>query len=166
MGLGWTVRRIEQLELTLKPPRHGWLPFRLSLDDIVIEDAASNVLNDPLSSLFDLAEHVAGASKSPARACLWLEPSGYALDSEPASQPGVHVLRLFYHHDFLPPMSGRSMTLRHEVSIESSRASRALIRGLADLLRDAEVDALNSWRKGAKPPWPTAFSECEVTPRS
>lgn len=102
------MRRVEQLELTLKPPRHGWLPFRLSLDDIVIEDAASNVLNDPLSSLFDLAQHVAGA----------------------------------------PPMSGRSMTLRHEVSIESSRASRSLIRGLADLLRDAEVDALNSWRKG------------------
>lgn len=142
------MQRIEKLELTLKPPRHGWLPFRLALDDIVLEDAASNVLNDPLSSLFDLASHLAGAGRLPSRVCLWLEPSGYALDAEPAGKPGLHILRLFYHHDFVPPMPGQSMTLRHEVSIESSRASRSLTRGLADLLRDAEVDALNTWRTG------------------
>ena len=47
------METIERISLALGAPKQGWLPLRLQLNDFVLEDTVSNVLNGPVSELIE-----------------------------------------------------------------------------------------------------------------
>lgn len=138
------MRRLTHIEFSFKPPRNGWLPFRLSLGDCVIEDTASNVLNDPLAELIDAAMSPPSRVAS-IRICFWLEPAGYALDLLQADEPDLSVLRLSYDDSFVPPMRHSDMTIKQEALLESRLIRTALVSGLVAFGRSADTAALEKW---------------------
>jgi hypothetical protein len=139
------VRRVEHIRFALGQPRKGWLPFRISLGDFVVEDEASNVLNDPLAELIDWAVDLSASVSTPRRVFFWLEPSGYALDAMASDEPGLHILRVLLDGTVVPPRSRGEMRLQHEVLAEVSTIQSSLIAGLGALSRDADVTSLEKW---------------------
>jgi hypothetical protein len=128
------MRSVSHVRLLLLPPKHGWLPVRFELDDFIVDDAASNVLNDPVAERMDLLpSSVAPALHGPC-VCFWLEPDGYAIDVLRASAPFRSVLRTYYDSNFVPPMQTREMSARFECEVETQTLSSALLAGLAELL--------------------------------
>lgn len=67
------------LSLTIHGARHGWLELELVLAEQRVSFAASDVLNDPVRELADLALFIARRGVGSARASFWLEPAGYEL---------------------------------------------------------------------------------------
>lgn len=140
------MRDTDQFRLGLGRPTHGWLPFRLELASVVIDDAASNVLNDPVDELLDLLAYSLSPSGTEPRVCFWLEPAGYALDvCTAAGSAELFIVRLFFDDGFVPPMRGRTMQLRAETELTSSVLSAAVGAGLGPLLADADGGALDGW---------------------
>jgi hypothetical protein len=65
--------------LFLGRPHNGWLPVDVRVDDYATQIVASNVLNDPVAELIDVAIAVAGEGAVNATVRLWLEPRWAAL---------------------------------------------------------------------------------------
>lgn len=65
--------------INIANPRRGWIDVALSLGDERLEFAASDVANDPVRQLAELALSIVRGEQSKARAVFWLEPSGYEL---------------------------------------------------------------------------------------
>jgi hypothetical protein len=120
---------------------------RFELDDFAIDDAASNVLNDPVAELIELLpSSVAPALRGP-RVCFWLEPDGYAIDVLRGSAPCRSIVRIYYDKSFVPPMQRRRMTIRFECELETDTLSSALLTGLAELLDGPGAAALDDWHR-------------------
>lgn len=142
------MRDTDPFRLEIGRPAHGWLPFRLELASVVIDDAASNVLNDPVDKLLDLLAYSLRPSGTEPRACFWLEPAGYALDvCAVVGSAERFVVRLFFDDSFVPPMRGRTMQLRAEAELAGSVISAAVRAGLATLLAGPDRGALDRWRR-------------------
>ena len=147
-GLGAEPMRDEgPFRLGLGRPTHGWLPFRLDIASVAIDDAASNVLNDPVDELLDLLAYSLTPRGAEPRVCFWLEPAGYALDvCTVAGSPERFIVRLFFDESFVPPMRRHPMQLRAEVELTGSVLSAGVRTGLASLLAGQDRGALDGWR--------------------
>jgi hypothetical protein len=133
--------------LGLGRPTHGWLPFRLELAGVVIDDAASNVLNDPVDELLGLLAYSLTPRGTEPRVCFWLEPAGYALDAcTVAGSADRFIVRLFFDESFVPPMRRHTMQLRAEAELAGSVLSAGVRAGLATLLAGQDRGALDGWR--------------------
>ena len=141
------MRSVSRVSLLLLPPKHGWLRVRLELDDFVVDDAASNVLNDPVAELIEMLPTSAAPALHSPRVCFWLEPDGYAIDVLRARAAFRSVLRIYYDRDFVPPMRKREMAVRFECEVETDTLSSALFAGLAGLLDGPGAGALDEWRR-------------------
>ena len=65
--------------INIENPRRGWIDVALSLGEERFEFAASDVANDPVRQLAELALSIVRGEPSKVRAVFWLEPSGYEL---------------------------------------------------------------------------------------
>lgn len=139
---------IEHISLTLQPPKHGWLPLRLQLNDFVIDDSVSNVLNDPLGDLIGAVELCLAPAGARHRACLWLEPDGYAVDLTPGTSADRCLVRVSYDDNFVPPMWGCDLK---EVSFEGQAEARliadALFPPIAQLVGQMNPVTLKWWMR-------------------
>jgi hypothetical protein len=119
----------------------------LEVDEFVIDDAASNVMNDPVGSFLDLFEFSIEPKDPGPRVCLWLEPSGYAIDVLPTDEPNRCALRISYAKDFLPTRSMYRPIVRFEGDLAANELRGGLLDGLAGLLEGPGADALDRWRR-------------------
>lgn len=141
------MRSVDHARLLLSPPKHGWMPIRLELDEFVIEDAASNVLNDPLAALIEMFRFSVTPMSTGERVCLWLEPDGYAIDVLRTSVGTRSVLNVYYDRDFVPPMQKHQMARRFECELDTEVLCAALFAGLSGLIMGPQAAALDTWRR-------------------
>jgi hypothetical protein len=150
---------VQRIRLTVRPPEAGWLPIRLELDDFVLEEWASNVLNDPVESLIEMLEMAERPDPDRVRVCFWLEPALYALDAireerlAPGETPGTGLLlvRVLFNQAASPPGPpawGRTMTTCFEGMLESRVLHAALVRALIALVDDPDAAELDHWQRG------------------
>jgi len=142
------VNIIEYIRLTFQTPKHGWLPVKLELGKLVIDDAASNVLNDPIDEFLDALAFCNAPTSAGHRICLWLEPAGFAIDLVESSTPERCILRVFYDDSFVPPMRRTRMKVKFEMEADAIRVSRAISAALGDLLQRTHEPALDAWKPG------------------
>lgn len=137
------IPRAERVRLELGAPKHGWLPFRLVLDDFELEALASGVCNDPLEELIDMGVFLARGGSGMRRVCLWLEPAGFAVD---AWNLGDEFAELLVSRDdsFVPPMSACALEEVRRYSVDRRTLARCVEEEVARLLRDHEP-ALLGW---------------------
>lgn len=129
------METIERISLALGLPEHGWLPLRLQLDDFVLDEQISNVLNGPLSELIEAIAFCQAPLVGSHRVCLWLEPAGYALDFIAGTTPDRCILRVSFDEDFVPPMQGDLMEMVFEGEADASAIRGALESALVRVLR-------------------------------
>lgn len=139
------VDLVTHIDLQLEAPRSGWLPFRFALGDFAISGSASNVLNDPVDSLLEMLASLTNPTPEGARLCLWLEPSGYAVDVSATDVPAICQLGVYYDDSFVPPMRGRDMQLEFECRVDVWLLRAAIIRGLHGALTGLDADAFDKW---------------------
>lgn len=140
------MHEISHFRLQLGRPEHGWLPVRLEMNDHIIEESASYILNDPVSGWLDFFAYVLDPTGPTARVCLWLEPSGYAIDavsSDPANK--TFVIRVFFDTGFVPPMRDQPMQQEFEGTIHARLLISGLKLGLSRLLFGADGSQLDHW---------------------
>lgn len=139
------MEAIEHVNLSLRPPKHGWLPVRLELDAFVIDCSASNVLNDPLAELVDAVAFCSTPVVGRYRVCLWLEPQGYAIDILPGTSWDRCIFRVYFDGTFVPPMPWSKMDLifQGEADLESVRG--ALLKELAQFVEQVDPAVLKDW---------------------
>ncbi len=138
----------DQIRLTLQPPKHGWLAVKLELDDFVIDDVASGVLNDPIDEFLETLAFCQNPTSAGHRICLWGEPGGYAIDIAVSSTPDRCIIRVSSHGDFIPPMHGEEMKVEFEAEADTIRVSRAISAALGELLRPTHQRTLDDWSPG------------------
>lgn len=134
--------------LVLRPPKHGWLPLRLELDEFVLEKKASETLNSPVKSLLDLFEFTLAPTPQGPRVCVWLEPDGYAIDVSSAAEGDRCELRISYDRTFIPPVGGPDMTAIFEGELETATLRSALSAALAGLFEEIDASGLDPWGRG------------------
>lgn len=83
------------MKFQLDQPEHGWVPVRLTVDDIDIEFVASDVPNDPVAELIS-ALHSAVVGH-PAHVWWHLEPDGWYFEFEPLDSL-IQLRVLFARH--------------------------------------------------------------------
>lgn len=65
--------------ISIRNPRHGWIDVELRLGEQRFELPVSDVANDPVRELAELALFIARAELGSARVTFWIEPAGYEL---------------------------------------------------------------------------------------
>lgn len=144
-----TVKTIEAIRLTFQPPEHGWLPLKLELGDFVLDDIASGVLNDPIDEFFEALAFCDHPTSAGYRVRLWMEPGGYAIDMQPASDSERCVIRIWSYADFIPPLHGQEgMTVEFDGEVETARVSRVISSAFGELLRPDHQASLDAWAPG------------------
>jgi hypothetical protein len=123
------VPHIDSLEIALDTPQHGWLPVRMVFGDYQLLMDASNVLNDPIAELIELTMFVKKESSSFRRVCLWLEPSGYAIDVK-HSGPQRLLITILFDKEFIPPMNNTHMKEEYCCSVYQNTLYKSLIESL------------------------------------
>ncbi len=120
------------VSIELQPPRNGWLPFALQLDEYRLEEAGSSILNDPLRELVEAGSFLARGEIGTRRVFIWVEPAGYAIDLD--SLDGVLCRVSVGTRAELYPF-GRSRTLRTEVerTVDSWSLARAIREAVDEL---------------------------------
>lgn len=126
------VPHIDSLKITLDTPRHGWLPVGIKLGNYQLLANASNVFNDPISELIELAIFVKKGGSSFRRVCLWLEPAGYAIDVKLSGHQRL-LITILFDQDFIPPMNNTHMKEEYCCSVSPKTLYKAL------------SDSLNQW---------------------
>jgi hypothetical protein len=159
------MQTIDHVRLRLEPPAHGWLPFRLEIGDVVVEDKASRVLNDPVKELLDLRRFADESGWGALRVCLWLEPDGYLLDTSARRDESSIVIRLGHAPDLIPPSRTGEVQTMLEGSVAREVLGPALREGLAGLLEGPGAEALDGWRRGGRSRATAVLSACHVTER-
>ena len=94
---------------------------------------ASNVLNDPIEELLDMAIFTMAGQSGMRRACLWMEPEGYAVEARPINAAKVGV-RVYYDESMVPPGLSPDSTEIYGGAQPRIALATALYKGLADLL--------------------------------
>ena len=122
-----------RMRLRLTGPRHGWLTVEWELGTFVLHVSASLVLNNPMRELFDMLTCHRLSSGSFRRVCLWAEPEGYAVDVQSLDDQ-LFMVTVWFDKAFVPPMSGRAMTLQHRCLVKRTLFSQGLLDGLAEWL--------------------------------
>ncbi len=125
--------RVDGINLVLGPPHHGWVKVSLRLGDFQLICGASTVLNDPLTELLDLALFARDGHSGFRRACLWLEPEGYAVDVRLLSESHA-LLTVRYDDTFVPPMAGSEMKVAFHCIIERSTLLHGICDGISAVL--------------------------------
>lgn len=65
--------------ISIRNPRQGWIDVDLRLDEQRFELPVSDIANDPVRELAELALLVARGEPGSARVTFWIEPAGYEL---------------------------------------------------------------------------------------
>jgi len=84
--------------INIENPRRGWIDVALSLGEERFEFAASDVANDPVRQLAELALSIVRGEPSKVRAVFWLEPSGYELCA--SRDPDLKLTVSYSEHAF------------------------------------------------------------------
>jgi hypothetical protein len=79
------------LSIDVRNPRSGWIDVDLRLDERRFEMAVSDVANDPIRELAELALFIAKREPHGARATFWLEPAGYELSASRDPEPTLYL---------------------------------------------------------------------------
>jgi hypothetical protein len=125
--------------LTIDAPGVGWLPLHLTIGDDTIDVAASNVLNDPLAELADVAVAMGHRDALEARVGLWLEPEWLHLRFD--ADAGADIVEVSLHD-----RGGRRR-------VAGTRAGREVVR--AELLHALWRLASGAPRDGRLEGWPS-----------
>ena len=125
---------ISRIYLSLGQPQHGWLPFRLELDDFQIEDEASNVLNDPFAELLNLLDFSLHPGKQATHVHFWLEPDGYAIEVTANTRTPQFAIRIYFGTRFYPPDRTENMKLVYEGEVHRNRLANALIEAFTGFI--------------------------------
>lgn len=138
-----------RFRLDLTNPRAGWVDVALAIGDDSFGFAASDVLNDPIRELADLALFLATGEHGRIAATFWLEPAGYELAITHDDQVR---LAWSYGHDARPQL--RRPQLVHEHGLDAPRAiASEILRSLRELQLLVPVDGDKGiWRH----PYPMA----------
>lgn len=118
----------------------GWLSVSMSIGGFDADFPASEVLNDPIEELLDMAIFAVTGRSGLRRVCFWLEPKGYTVEIRPFSAEAVGV-RVYYDEDMLPPGLSPDAIEIHRGSEPRKALAAALYEGLADLLEWRGVTA-------------------------
>lgn len=153
------METIERISLALGLPEHGWLPFRLQLDDFVLDLQVSNVLNGPLSELIEAIAFCQPPLVGGHRVCLWLEPAGYALDLIAGAAPDRCILRVSFDEDFVPPMQGDLTEVVFEGEADAGALCGALESAIVGFLASVDAPTLKAWRRKDEPEYARRFAE-------
>ena len=107
----------------------GWVGIDLTLGEQTFEMWVSDVANDPLRELADLALFVARGDLGEARATFWLEPEGYELR---AVRDSALVLAVRHSRRAFATLQDPRLVLEREVewrpvASELARALRAML---------------------------------------
>lgn len=119
--------------LDIRDPRNGWVEVRLSFLGQDFELAASDVANDPISELAQVAIFLLSEESAPRRATFWLEPEGYDLSAWRAD--GKTWLALRHSEDAFTTLFEPVETLL-EAPVGSIVVARELLRSLKDARAD------------------------------
>jgi hypothetical protein len=143
-----SVRRdskADVFQLDLGQPTHGWWPIQIHLCDYRLSVPASNVLNDPISELIDLADFATFPRSGLRRVCLWEEPSGYVLDGWHLG-PSRMAIAIYLASDLVPPMTTLSATSVYQCVVPPKVIGLVLVTALSNALRDNEAALAAHWR--------------------
>lgn len=135
--------------INIENPRSGWIDIELCVGERRFEFAASDVANDPVRELAELALSVVRGEPLRARAVFWLEPSGYELSA--LRDPQLELTVSYSEHAFASLFDPEVM-LRHRVDATETGAEilRCLRAAKGLLAKAATVDAR---------PWAHAFPD-------
>jgi hypothetical protein len=110
-------------------PRVGWIDVVLRLGERSFQLAVSDVANDPVRELAELALFIARGEPGRARAMFWLEPAGYELSA--IRDPDL-ILALSYSEDAYTTLFDPTLVLAQRVEPSGSATE------LLDCLRTAQ----------------------------
>ena len=138
------IPEITEVSFEFQPPRHGWLPLSIRLDQFALDLHASAVSNDPLKELIDWGQYVLDGTTGFRRVCFWLEPNGYALDVF-ASRLGLVKLRVASEESFHPPMATFPMKTEFACLVQRNRLAIGLYHSLSRFLDSAQSGLREHW---------------------
>jgi hypothetical protein len=156
------METIERISLALGTPEHGWLPFRLQLNDFVLEDKASNVLTAPLTDLIEAVAFCHPPLVGSHRFCLWLEPEGYAVDLVAGASPDRCIVRVSFDKNFVPPMRGFPMEVVFEGEADAGVIRGALESALTEFFAVVDAPTLKMWKRLDEPDYAERLAELGI----
>ena len=128
--------REEQIRVTHKPPRDGWLRLELAIEGRTIELDVSDVPNNPVQELLDAID---GAASGTATSVWWhLEPDGYLM----------YFLPIEGDIDFTLAFAPRSEQRSAQVIASTRGGRRKILMPFLGFLRDFQA------RSYQEPHWP------------
>lgn len=135
------------VRLTLEPPVHGWLDVTLEVDDFVLREPGSWVINDPLCELVDAGPFLARGEIGARRVFFYGEPGGYVLDLENVDGTLVHLRVGTRDHSPGVPASNHPLRMKIERATDAWTLARAIREAVDDLFeRVGSEEALPGWR--------------------
>jgi hypothetical protein len=137
---------VDEIDLVLNPPRHGWIAVSLRLGEFELKCSASTVLNDPLAELLDAVCFMTEGRSGSRRVCLWLEPKGYALDLQCLSE-SLAMVTVLHDDAFVPPMAASPMKRLFRCTATRAAIVRGLHESIEQVLRGTVVDGSQGDRK-------------------
>ncbi len=156
------METIERISLALGTPEHGWLPLRLQLNDFVLEEQISNVLNGPLSELIEAVAFCQPPLVGSHRVCLWLEPEGYALDFIAGAAPDRCIVRVSFDKDFFPPMQEGLTEVFFDGEADAGAIRGALESALVELFAAVDAPTLKMWKRKDEPNYAKRLAELGI----
>lgn len=128
-------------------PVHGWLPITLELDDYVLCESGSWVINDPLHELVEAGAFLARGEVGARRVFVYLEPAGYVIDLESVDGTTVHV-RVGTRGDFRGvPRPEHPLRVEIECTVDGWTMARAIREAVDGLFIEVGTEqALAGWR--------------------
>jgi hypothetical protein len=103
--------------INITNPRRGWIDVEIRLGEQRFEFAASDVANDPVRQLAELALSLVRCEPPNARAVFWLEPSGYELSA--IRDPELELM-LSYSEDAFANLFDPSVVLQQPVDASAT----------------------------------------------
>jgi hypothetical protein len=114
----------------------------------VAQFEASDVLNDPIEELLDLAIFSIAGRSGMRRVCFWMEPEGFAVEIWPTHAVTVGV-RVYYDESMVPPGLSPDTARIHQCAVQRRALATALYEPLSDLLEwrgeTARVESDRLW---------------------
>jgi hypothetical protein len=118
----------------------GWLPVSITIGDFDAHFDASNVLNDPIEELLDMAIFAMSGRSGTRRVDLWMEPEGWAVEIWPIDAATVGFA-VHYDESMFPPELSSEAIIVYRGGQRRRALATALYEGLADLLEWQGVTA-------------------------
>lgn len=142
-----STRHVGVVRWALERPVHGWLPITLELDDYVLRESGSWVINDPLHELVEAGAFLARGEVGARRVFVYLEPAGHVIDLDDVDGTTVRV-RVGTWGDFSGvPRADHPLRTEIERTVDAWTMARAIREAVDALFTEVGTElALAGWR--------------------